>query len=157
MKKRVIRLTESDFINIINDSVRRIIKENIEENQMEGNLQDVINGLYENGSDTQTIDSEGDCVATLEILGESGIVYFVDVTLNVHYEYTPSTYYEPSETYTDEEVVNVNIVYYDEENNPHLVEYVKDEDFEEELLRYINVDYSDYSEDNHYQYPDYDR
>lgn len=158
MKKKVIRLTENDFVNVISNSVRKIIKESmVDYNQIEGNLQDAINGLYENGTSTQYISSESDGIVNFEIQGVSGIYYDVEVAIDFNCDYTPSTYYDDEVYDTNEEILSLKIGYYDDYNQFNEIEYVKDEEFESTLLNYIEVDYSDYCEDNHYQYPDEDR
>ena len=157
MGKKIIRLTETDFINMVKESVCQIIKENEVGIQLEGNLQDVIDGLNENGTDIQYVNSENGGSVNFEIKGISGIIYFVDVIIDFSYDYTPSTYYDDEIVDTNEEIVDVEISYYDDYNERHEVEYIKNEEFETTLLEYIEVDYSDYDEDNHYQYPDEDR
>ena len=113
--------------------------------------------MNENGTDIQYVNSENGGSVNFEIKGISGIIYFVDVIIDFSYDYTPSTYYDDEIVDTNEEIVDVEISYYDDYNERHEVEYVKNEEFETTLLEYIEVDYSDYDEDNHYQYPDEDR
>lgn len=82
MGKKIIRLTEADFINMVKESVCQIIKENEVGVQLEGNLQDVIDGLNENGTDIQYVNSENGGSVNFEIKGISGIIYFVDVIID---------------------------------------------------------------------------
>lgn len=153
MAKKIIRLTEGDFINIINDSVRKIIKENF--GIYDPHFQDLAQGLYENGTDTVHVNTEKTDVAHMEIVGMSGIIYDVDVTLEFHYNETPSSYYQEGSIDTYENVLDVNISYYDDYNQLQTVDYTKDIEFESALLDYIDVDYVDYDETNHYQSEDF--
>ena len=154
MSKKIVRLTESDIKNIIMETVQRIVSEDIND-EMDAN-NDVIEGLFENGATYSVVYNVGkdDC-ATLEIVGISGEVYEVKVYLDCDYQEIEGDYLTPNSEEHSEEVSDVEILFYDEDGNENHVNYIKNEDFENELLNYIQVEYSDYDPMDDYD-TDYD-
>lgn len=70
MAKQIIRLTESDLHNIIKETVRNILKENIEG---ENYLFDILNGTFDDVVDVEKNDDFYQCHFIVE--GESGEFY----------------------------------------------------------------------------------
>ncbi|MBR6516951.1 MAG: hypothetical protein IKT40_08975 [Bacilli bacterium] len=151
MAKKVIRMTEGDFYNMVSESVQQILKENMSQNGP--HLEDVINGLYENGSTKVDVNADKTDVAVLEIEGISGTYYDVQLTLEYHFDRMETSYNEEGYDNSSAEIVDVSITYYDDYNEMHSVDYVKDEEFENTLMEYVEVDFMDYDETSHYGYP----
>lgn len=156
MKKKIIRLTENDLHNIIENVVNRMLKEDVQLDNFDY-VNDILNASYIGSCDIKFSNStygEGE----LEVIGESGINY--NIKCFVTGEYTigmKSQDYDVPDDYdeTDEKISDLEITYYDEDTNEwvELSREIEDnEDIKYMVMNHIKFDWSDYDPyDDYYE------
>lgn len=156
MKKKIIRLTENDLHNIIENVVNRMLKEDAQLDNFDY-LNDILNASYIGSCDIKFSNStygEGE----LEVIGESGINY--NIKCFVTSEYTigmkSQDYDVPDDDdETDEKISDLEITYYDEDTNEWIElsrEIEDNEDIKYMVMNHIKFDWSDYDPyDDYYE------
>lgn len=156
MKKKIIRLTENDLHNIIENVVNRMLKEDVQLDNFDY-VSDILNASHIGKCDIKFSNStygEGE----LEVIGESGINYNIKCFITGKYiKGMKSQDYDVPDDYdeTNETINEVEITYYDENTNEwvELPEEIEDnESIKDMLINHINFDWSDYDPyDDYYE------
>lgn len=149
MGRKILRLTESDIKNIIRETVYKIIESANMDNEYAQN--DMIEGFYQNGASRMNVNTEENDFVETEIQGVSGQMYFLKIYLSYSKNDILGDYYTPDDYETNTTIDDIEVTYDidDEEYQVFTLNYVKNEEFEHDLLKYIDVDYSDYDSINH--------
>jgi hypothetical protein len=153
MKKQIIRLTEEDLNNIVNQTVNRIIKEN-EEHKFDY-VSDILNASSVDGCSINMSNGYGE--GEVEIYGENTDMFYV-VKVYVKGEYIQgmkSQDYDvpddPDET--EEWIESFDIDVYKDGEKIGVMKNQTNELIKDMLYKHIEYDWSDYDV---YGYDDYD-
>lgn len=154
MAKKVIRLTEQELVSVIENSAKKLMKE------------DMMNASFDYVNDILNSSYVSDCVISfdnstygegeLELVGNSGNKYYINVYVNGKYvEGAESNDYDvPDDSpETEEWISDLEVKYMDEESDQMIElgeEVTENEDIKRMLSSHIEFDWSNYDpyEDN---------
>lgn len=147
-KKKIIRLTESEFHNVMESALRNMVNEE---------FQEYTDDIYNDILNAQHIDK---CVITfddstygegeMEIIGGSGTQFLAKIYATGEYTQGQRSmdYDVPDdEDETDARISDIELSYYDEEQNEYVElpsEISNSENIKDFLMNYIEFDWSDY-------------
>lgn len=154
MAKKVLRLTEQELVDIIENSAKSLMKEDVIDNGFDY-VNDILNSSYISDCVIEFNNStygEGE----LEVIGESGKHYFIDVFVNGKYvEGMESHDYDvPDDAAEMEEWISDLTIKFSDEGTDNMIELseevTENEEVRQMLMSHIEFDWSNYDpyEDN---------
>lgn len=154
MAKKIIRLTEQELISVLEESAKKLMKEDVMGSNFDY-VNDILNSSYVSDC-VISFDNSTYGEGELEIVGESGTQYYVDVYVNGEYvEGAKSNDYDVPDDMpeTDEWISDLEVKYMDE-NSGQMIELgeevTENEEIKRMLTAHIEFDWGNYDpyEDN---------
>ncbi len=161
MKKQIIRLTEEDLHNIVNNTVKRVIRE-MQEGSLDYHVNNILNPIEVEDTivtfkDNRDVDDE------IYVKGKDGVDYRIQFTVNGVMSNPGSSgdYFNPPESpETDETITLISVAYFNEEENSW-VELPSDILHNESIKNFVedNVEFNwdDYNDESDLDYDEFDR